>query len=236
MREEELFKPIKTLFEDMGFSVNAEVKNCDVTASNADGFIVIEIKRSLSVALLAQGIDRQRTGGDVYVAVPKPKNFTMQKYHDVLCVLKKLELGLILVTVGERFSYAEIALDPMPYNGVRIYSNRRKALLTEIAERKHDINVGGVNKRKVATAYTEKAVHIACLLEKHGMLTPKQLKEMGTDSVKTARILSSNFYGWFKKSDDGKYCLSDNWNDSLYTELIKYYRELVNNTNSQNGD
>ncbi len=230
MREEELFSPIKSLFENMGFTVNAEVKNCDVTASNADGFIVIEIKRTLSVALLAQGIDRQRTGADVYIAVPKPKNFTLKKYHDVLCVLKKLELGLIFVTVGEHFSYAEIALDPTPYDGVRIYSSRRKALLTEIAERRHDTNVGGVSKRKVATAYTEKAVHIACLLEKYGSLSPKQLKELGTDSVKTARILSSNFYGWFEKNADGTYCLSDNWNDSVYTELIKYYRNFIDNT------
>jgi len=227
MREEELFPPIKSLFESMGFSVNAEVKNCDITASNEDGFIIIEMKRNLSVALLAQGLNRQRTGGDVYVAVPKPKNYNAKKYHDILCVLKKLELGLILVTLNEDYSYAEIALDPAPYNGTRVYSYRKKALLTEIAERKCDTNTGGVTGRKVATAYTEKAVHIACLLEKYGTLTTKELRELGSDSAKTTSILSSNFYGWFEKLDKTTYKLSDKWNDSLYTELIKYYRTLV---------
>lgn len=230
MREENLFKPIKALFESMGFTVNAEVKNCDITAVNSDGYIVIEMKRTLSTALLAQGINRQRTGADVYIAVPKPKNFNAKKYHDIFCVLKKLELGLIFVTETENFSYAEIALDPMPYDGVRIYSARKKALLTEIAERKFDTNIGGTNKRKIATAYTEKAVHIACLLEKYGTLSPKQLRELGSDDKKTTSILSANFYDWFEKSDKGMYSLSAEWNDEIYTELIKHYRNYVNTT------
>ena len=79
MTESDLFEPVKRLFEGQGFAVNAEVKDCDVTAVNGDELVIIELKRNLSVTLLAQGLKRQRCGADVYVAVPKPKNYSPKK-------------------------------------------------------------------------------------------------------------------------------------------------------------
>ena len=43
MTEADLFEPVKRLFEGQGFSVNAEVKDCDVTAVNGDELVIIEL-------------------------------------------------------------------------------------------------------------------------------------------------------------------------------------------------
>ena len=59
-REWELFEPVRRLFAERGYSVNAEVRDCDVTAVKNDELVIIELKTSLSVALLAQGVKRQR--------------------------------------------------------------------------------------------------------------------------------------------------------------------------------
>ena len=94
MKEYELFAPVRDMFESMGYRVNAEVKDCDVTAVKGDELIITELKRSLSVNLLAQALDRQKTGANVYIAVPKPKRYSPKTFRDTLYVIKKLELGL----------------------------------------------------------------------------------------------------------------------------------------------
>lgn len=55
MTEKELFPPVRDLFVKRGYKVNAEVRDCDVTATKDDEFIIIELKKNLSVTLLAQG-------------------------------------------------------------------------------------------------------------------------------------------------------------------------------------
>ena len=83
MTEKELYPPVRDLFEKRGYKVNAEVKDCDMTAVKDDEFIIIELKRNMTVTLLAQGLKRQRTGADVFVAVPKPKNYSFNKFRQV---------------------------------------------------------------------------------------------------------------------------------------------------------
>lgn len=74
----ELFPPVRDLFVKRGYKVNAEVRDCDVTATKDDEFIIIELKKNLSVTLLAQGLKRLKTGADVYIAVPKPKKYSLK--------------------------------------------------------------------------------------------------------------------------------------------------------------
>ena len=78
MTEKELFPPVRDLFVKRGYKVNAEVRDCDVTATKDDEFIIIELKKNLSVTLLAQGLKRLKTGADVYIAVPKPKKYSLK--------------------------------------------------------------------------------------------------------------------------------------------------------------
>jgi hypothetical protein len=61
-------------------------------------------------------------------------------------------------------------------------------------------------------------------------LSPKALKELGTDPRKTRSILSSNFYGWFDHPEKGVYTISDLGNKELceYPELSGYFsKEIV---------
>lgn len=51
MTEKELFPPVRDLFVKRGYKVNAEVRDCDVTATKDDEFIIIELKKNLSVTL-----------------------------------------------------------------------------------------------------------------------------------------------------------------------------------------
>ena len=45
MTEKELFPPVRDLFVKRGYKVNAEVRDCDVTATKDDEFIIIELKK-----------------------------------------------------------------------------------------------------------------------------------------------------------------------------------------------
>ena len=225
LKEEELFEPVKRLFEQSGYSVNAEVRDCDVTAVRNDELIIIELKTSLSVTLLAQGLKRQRCGADVYVAVPKPKNYSPKKLKDTFYVLKKLELGLIFVTVRGEYSFAEIIFEPKEYKKPAKNTNE---ILKEIGGRTVDVNVGGVTGRKIATAYTEKCINIACILDKYGPLSPKEIRSHGGDE-KCGYILRFNAYGWFEKINKGLYGITKKGRKEVmeYPELEKYYTELL---------
>lgn len=231
--ESELFLPVKTLFENLGYQVNAEVKDCDVTAVRGDELIITELKRNLSVALLAQGLKRQKTGASTYIAVPKPKNYSKKKFRDTLCVIQKLELGLIFVSLRGAHSFAEIICEPQPFFPVRKNSAKLKSIRREIDGRSIDMNTGGVTGRKIATAYTEKCIHIACILDMYGELTPKQIRKYG-GSEDCGRILYFNAFKWFSHERKGVYSINDNGRRGLmeYPELERYYTEMLMKNNN----
>lgn len=227
--ESELFPSVRDLFKEAGYTVNAEVKDCDVTAVKEDELVIIELKKNLSVSLLAQGLKRQKTGAKVYVAVPKPKNYNYKKYRDTFNVIKKLELGLIFVTLHGKHSFAEIVFDPTEYfPPVTKNQKKRKAILTEIEGRTVDMNIGGVTGKKIATAYTEKCINIACILDTYGELSPKQVREYGGDE-KSQSILYFNVYGWFENVRKGVYRITPKGQKALleYPELEQYYTEKL---------
>lgn len=228
MTEKELYPPIRDLFEKRGYKVNAEVKDCDMTAVKDDEFVIIELKRNMTVTLLAQGLRRQRTGADVFVAVPKPKNYSFNKFRQVFSVLKKLELGLIFVSLRGEHSFAEIVFEPKPYTSTYKDYKKKKAIMREIEGRTIDTNTGGVTGTKIVTAYTEKCIKIACILDMYGELSPKQIKDYGgADSAQL--ILSRNVFGWFEKVKTGIYRITNEGRKGLleYPELEKYYTEML---------
>ena len=226
--ESELFMPVKVLFENMGYQVNAEVKDCDVTAVKDDELIIVELKKNLSVTLLAQGLKRQKTGAITYVAVPKPKKYSPKTFRDTLYVIKKLELGLIFVNLKGAHSYAEIIYEPKPF--VPVHKDRAKfrKIINEIDGRSIDTNIGGVTGRKIATAYTEKCIHIACILDMYGDISPKQVRDLGGDE-KSYNILKMNAYGWFQHVDKGINGITTEGRKALldYPELEQYYTEKL---------
>ena len=233
MKEENLFTPVKELFESNGYKVNAEVKGCDITATKDEELIIIELKKNLSTTLLAQALNRQKCGAEVYVCVPKPKQYSPKTFRDTLYLLKKLELGLIFVTLKDSFSFAEIVLLPEKFTPVQTNTKKKKTILTEINGRTIDMNTGGICGKKIATAYTEKCIHIACLLDAFGPMTVRMLREHGADE-KTSAIMQRNVYGWFEKLDKFTYKITKKGQSEImdYPELESYYTNLANTNKS----
>ena len=234
MNEFELFMPIQKLFTENGYKVNAEVRDCDITAVRNDELVIIEMKKNLSVILLSQGLERQKTGADVYIAIPKPKKYSPKKFRDTLYVLKKLELGLIFVNLKGEHSFAEIVLTPQEFKPVGKRYSERKKIIKEINGRSIDNNIGGVTGKKIATAFTEKCIHIACVLEKYGPLSPAGVRRFGTDE-QTSGILYRNTYGWFDRPEKGIYDVNDKFKAEIrsYPQLYEYYSCAVS-SNSPN--
>lgn len=228
MKEEELFEPVKNLFLDMGYKVNAEIKGCDITATKDSELVIIELKKNLSVALLSQALDRQKVGAKVYVCVPKPKKYSPKNYQDTFYLLKKLELGLIFVDLKGEFSYAQIIKEPCEFFPPAKNYAKRKKIMKEIEGRTVDMNTGGVCGKKIATAYTEKCIHIACVLDCYGPLSVREMRKLGTDE-KTSNIVRSNAYKWFKKIDSLTYEITKKGQREImdYPELERYYTNLA---------
>jgi len=206
MLETELSAPVKAYLESHGYEVNCEVKDCDIVATRGDDLIVVELKTSVNLTLLVQATKRQSISETVYVAVPAPTKRNRQ-WRGTLTVLKRLELGLLLVEEGVMGMIVSKQFDPVPYQRKK-NARRRRALLTEVADRSGDYNVAGSTQTTLMTAYRENAILIACCLSRLGPSSPKSLRNLGTGD-KTTSILAANHYGWFQRIEKGVYRLTD---------------------------
>lgn len=227
--EVDLWKPVSDFFIEEGYTVRSEVKDCDITAVKDEELIIIELKRNLSVELLAQGVKRQKSGDIVYIAVPKPKKkLRSSKWRDICYLIKRLELGLILVSFKGKRGLVEIAVEPASFKR-KMNKKKRESIIKEINGRYGDLNIGGSRGKKIVTAYRESSIFIACCLEMLGPLSPKSLRELGTDPLKTTSILYENHYGWFDRIDRGIYSLNEAGRQALksYKELTDYYYSKI---------
>jgi hypothetical protein len=214
LRESDLYAPIRDWLVEQGYIVRGEVKDCDITAVKGEDLIIIELKRAFGISLLVQGAQRQRATDSVYVAFPRPPGgIYTRHWRAATHLLRRLELGLILVAFGGRIPEVEVVFHPLPYERKKAKKHKR-AILTEIAGRSGDFNEGGTTRRKRITAYRENALHIAYLLEQNGPLAPRKLRELGT-GTKTLSILSSNFYGWFERVERGIYRITQQGSEEL---------------------
>ncbi|VBB09126.1 Hypothetical protein LUCI_4412 [Lucifera butyrica] len=233
MLETDLYQPLYNYLTGLGYTVRSEVQNCDIIATQDDRMVVIEMKRSFTLTLLMQAVKRQRIADAVYVAIPAPKSGMRSKsWRDVCHLLRRLELGLIVVRFREAdTAVVEIVIQPVPFQRRR--DNRsRKYVLREVAGRSSDYNVAGSCRRKLMTAYRENAVLIACCLARYGRLSVGALKKLGT-GAKTPGILQKNFYGWFNRVERGIYELDPKGKTGLaeYQELVKeIYDKLDSNS------
>lgn len=232
--EVDLYKPIQNYFTEQGYGVYGEVNDCDIVAMKDDELIVIELKLTLNVELLIQASKRQRLTDQVYIAIPKPKyNLRSKKWKDVCHLIRRLELGLIIVLFEEGVAtHVDIKISPAAFDrkkSMQRSKKKRDRLLKEIKGRHGNYNMGGSNKTKIMTAYKENCIHIACCLKRHGPLSPKDLREMGTGD-KTWTILNKNYYGWFEKMRRGVYAISEKGDSEmeLHPELVRYYLESLN--------
>ncbi len=191
-----------------GYTVRSEVKDCDIAAVKGEDLLVIELKKTLNLALVVQGVRRQRLTDSVYLAIPRPSNKWKwwKESRGAQHLLRRLELGLILVSLERGKPPVEVVFHPLPF-AKRKRAAPRRAVLEEIAHRTADYNRAGSTRTKLATAYRENAIHIACCLLVTGRTSPAALRAMGT-GPKTLSILHFNAYGWFQRVDRGVYGLA----------------------------
>lgn len=216
--ETELYAPVKAFFEAQGYEVRGEVKNCDLVAVREGGEpVIVELKRTFNMPLLIQGLDRLRTTDQVYVAVEmnaKGKAPYGLSWGDLTRLCRRLGFGLLTVRFYKtKKPLVEVHCHPDSYVPRRT-ARRTESLLTEFRERSADYNIGGSSKRKLITAYREKALHCAYALSAHGPLTVRRLREI-TGSPKITGILQKNFYGWYRRVNRGTYELTPAGQEAL---------------------
>lgn len=208
MKETDLYPPIRDWLTSQGFEVRAEVNYCDVTAIKGDEVVVVEIKRVLGIDLLVQAVDRQTITDSVYLAVPGPISLTRRsRWRKKITLLRRLELGLIVVNLSARAKTIQIVCHPEPYQRQK-KKQKKLALLEEANGRTGDRNLGGSVGVKLVTAYRENAIAIASCLDQFGPMSAKQLQNMGT-GPKTYTILYKNHYHWFRRIGRGLYELTN---------------------------
>lgn len=227
--ETDLYRPVHDYLVKQGYTVRAEVHHCDIAAMKGDDLIVVELKKTLNLGLIAQAVERQKITDSVYVGVPRPSN--MRKWtsqtKSAQAVLKRLEIGLILVSVRSSKPSVEVLFHPIPHER-RKRKSAHRAVITEINGRTGDFNEGGSCRRKLVTAYRENAIHIACCLSERGPLSPKALRSLGTGD-RTLTILYTNVYSWFERVDRGLYALSAKGGEEIvaYGELVEHYLDVL---------
>jgi hypothetical protein len=138
-----------------------------------------------------------------------------------------------LVSFKGTKGFVEIAVHPTPYNreaSIRGNKKKREGIIKEAKGRYIDANVGGRTRTKLVTAYKEKAIFVACCLERYGSMSPKQLKELINEDIKPGQILSMNYYNWFEKVEKGIYCINDVGKNALleHKQFAEYYKDKLN--------
>jgi hypothetical protein len=206
--EADLAEPLYRHLAALGYTVRSEVKDCDIAAVKGDDLLVIELKKTMNLTLVTQAVRRQRLTDSVYVAIPRPSNKWKwwKESRGVLHLLRRLELGLILVSLEKGKPPVEVVFHPVPFTRRKRAASRR-AVLEEIAHRTADYNRAGTTRTKLATAYREAAIYLACCLHVAGRSSPAALRAMGT-GTKTLSILRLNAYGWFERVETGVYALA----------------------------
>ena len=226
--ESDLFEPVQDYLVLQGYSVKAEVRHCDITAVKDDELVVIELKKNLNMSLLIQAANRQKFADSVYVAVAsgirksRPKNF-----KGACHLLKRLELGLILVSFLKTKTKIEIIFHPSEFKKRKSHK-ARKSIIREISGRTGNFNTGGSTGKQIVTAYRENVIHIACALAGKSGLSPAELRTSGTPG-NTQRILSDNYYGWFERVKRGVYKLHPQGQKALenYPDLVMHYTHIL---------
>lgn len=193
-----LYAPVKALLESQGYEVKGEVLSCDVVGVRGDEPpVVVELKRTFSLALVHQGIDRLAMTDAVYLAVGAwPK-----RQAEVRRLCRRLGLGLMVVTGGR----ADVLEDPLPYRPRRD-ARRVGRLLREHQRRVGDPTSGGSTRQPIMTAYRQEALRCARLLG----AGPMVLREMrsAADVPHAGAILRDDVYGWFERVERGTYALT----------------------------
>ncbi len=229
IKETDLYLPVCRFFEKEGYMVQAEVNHCDLVAVKEQETCIVELKSSFHLKLVYQAMERQRLSDMVFVAIPRPKKGQKQKsWKQMIQLLKRLDIGLLTVALDSPLNSVEMVLLPNQ-NKVRKNAKKQKRLQKEFSERNVAVNVGGTTKRKIITAYREKALELCCILEQQPFVSYKTLRLWGMPE-KSLQILRNNYYDWFVRKQRGVYALSEKGKMALFAPefetVVAYYRKV----------
>lgn len=211
-REQDLYPPIKALFERQGYTVKGEVGAADIMAVR-DGSepVIVELKLRFSLALFHQAIARLRITDQVYLGVSKPTGRSARRaLRDNLALCRRLGLGLITVRAD---GVVEVQCDPGHYAPRK---NKVKAgrMLREFDRLQGDPNSGGATRHGIVTAYRQDALKCAAHLAEHGACKGAEVAK-STGVAEATRLMRTNHYGWFAKVEKGVYALTDAGQEGL---------------------
>lgn len=230
--ETELYAPLKAFFEARGYVIRSEVRHCDLVGIHPDqeAPLIVEMKKTFNLPLLLQGLERQKLSSEVYLAVERnraKKGAHNQRWSELTVLCRKLGLGLITVTRYKTKSpFVEVLCSP----GDQVYTPAPKVvkaraarLLNEFNERSGDYNVGGSHGTKLVTAYRERALRIAMVLQAGGVMSPREVRDISGVGT-AAAILQRNYYGWFERVARGRYAMTP----AGIAELQQYASVIAN--------
>ncbi|SLN14190.1 hypothetical protein ROJ8625_00453 [Roseivivax jejudonensis] len=205
-RERDLYPPVKSWLEALGYTVKGEVGAADLVAVREDApAVVVELKLGLSLRLYHQAVARMALTDHVYIAVPAPRGRTARRIlleNTRLC--RRLGLGFLTVREDGR---VEARCDPGPYAPRR----NRKAetrLLRDFARLRGDPNAGGATRHGIVTGYRQDAIACAMHLARTGEC-PARAVAAATGVATARRIMADNHYGWFVRVSRGVYGLTE---------------------------
>ena len=207
MKETDLYPPVKSLFEENGFTVKSEIGAADIVAHHDDGrWVVIELKLGFTLAVLHQALARQAITDDVYIAIPRWTTKSGWKtFKGNLGLCKRLGLGLIAVDL--RLAQAKIYGVPKPYQP-RKSAVKKKRLAQEFTRRDGDPNIGGSTRVSIMTSYKQDAIRCLNALNTYGASKGADIAAI-TGVSRATRIMADNHYGWFQRVSRGVYGLTE---------------------------
>lgn len=207
--ETTLYAPVKAFLETLGFTVKGEVGHCDLVGliEGAPPLVVVcELKKSFSLELVLQAVDRAPACDEVWIAAAMASRGTGQdRRFRALC--RRLGFGMLGVSSAGAVEIIVSPEAPSP----RRDPKRRSRLVSEHRRRKGDPTAGGGNRAPVMTAYRQQALICAAALAA-GPLRPRDLRPAAPDALK---ILSRNVYGWFARPGRGVYALTPVGHEAL---------------------
>lgn len=226
--EKDLFKPIKEYFEEMGYVCDGEVGDIDLYMEKGEESVAVELKVTLDFKAVQQAALRQKITDHVFIGIFKPKDMNSHSFRDKLYLLKRLGIGLLVVS--KRSKSVELVNKPVvcELDTFKSHNKKKKEFVsTEFNKRKAKGNIGGVTGVKLITSYREEALIVLdALCSLGGEATAKDVRD--TSKIERARtIMYDNHYGWFSNVKKGVYSITEAGYDALeeYEDIMK---KLVN--------
>ncbi|CAG7632156.1 DUF2161 domain-containing phosphodiesterase [Paenibacillus allorhizosphaerae] len=244
--ETELYAPVKTYLEELGYAVRGEVRYCDLVAIRGEEPpIIIELKRSFSIPLLLQAIDRLKISRAVYVAFERPAKGRAPhsaSWPELRNLCRMLGIGMMTVQFYKtRKPRVEVECHPgddpsLLTHAPRLNKYAASRVIREFQERRADYNVGGSSKRKLVTAYREKSLQLASALKEHGPVSPRKLRDL-TGNPGAAGMLQKNYYLWFQRVERGVYKITPLGEEALqtYAHVVAGFQEPLHPEEATGG-